>query len=519
MAIPALLAMAGGALLTGGISVAAFGPGFGDFLSRTMHAAFEARLASGADLIRALRRGEIDKKQYYLWMSENGFNREQADLMFQSNFDELNVQETMTLWFRFRMNPGNTYGINKKWLDERLSNAGVDPQFADQIVEANRPLPTLDDIIRFAVRDVFEPEQVALAGLDEGLPPRFVEEASRRGLNLEDTKMYWAAHWALPGIHQVYEMLHRLYDVGDPSLRFTEKEMDTFFNLADIAPGFRERLKAISYRPLTRVDVRRIYRLGVWGKGAQADQQVYRAYRELGYNDKNAKLMTEFTKAFEGQDDRELTKAEVLKFYREGLFKEDGRDKAKESLVSLGYSDEVASRLLDFEDLQIVDFEEQSRINEIATKYRNGEIESLASLHDALAKVGLSNSEVNRQIQLISRGITDGQKRVSPATARSFYKAGLIKEKEYRQILEANGHIKIDIDHMIKLAKQPADGEVTTPSKADILGWAQSGIIDAEEFITLFKELGYTGENIYRYALQAQLPLDDKQISELGVKT
>ncbi|GAH58877.1 unnamed protein product, partial [marine sediment metagenome] len=40
-------------------------------------------------------------------------------------------------------------------------------------------------------------------------------------------------------------------------------ELDSLFMATDIMPWWREKLKAISYNPLTRVDVRRVFKMGI----------------------------------------------------------------------------------------------------------------------------------------------------------------------------------------------------------------------------------------------------------------
>ncbi|GAI69295.1 unnamed protein product, partial [marine sediment metagenome] len=83
-------------------------------------------------------------------------------------------------------------------------------------------------------------------------------------------------------ILQGFEMLHR--DV------ITPEQLNSLFMATDIMPWWREKLQAISYSPLTRVDVRRVFKMGIIDR-----EQVYRTYLDLGYNEEKAEWLTSFT--------------------------------------------------------------------------------------------------------------------------------------------------------------------------------------------------------------------------------
>ena len=83
----------------------------------------------------------------------------------------------------------------------------------------------------------------------------------------------------LPSIGQGFEMLHRRV--------IEDADLDLLLRALDVMPFWREKLKDISYNPLTRVDVRRMHRIGVL-----EEEGVFNAYLDVGYNEENAQLMT-----------------------------------------------------------------------------------------------------------------------------------------------------------------------------------------------------------------------------------
>ena len=69
-----------------------------------------------------------------------------------------------------------------------------------------------------------------------------------------------------------------------------QDELDLLLRALDVMPFWRDKLTRIAYRRLSRVDIRRMYRVGV-----MTESEVYAAYVELGYNERDAKRMSDFT--------------------------------------------------------------------------------------------------------------------------------------------------------------------------------------------------------------------------------
>ncbi|KKM66004.1 hypothetical protein LCGC14_1485610 [marine sediment metagenome] len=167
-------------------------------------------------------------------------------------------------------------------LDERLTKIGIHPDYLALHKELALVIPPVSDIITMAVREVFSPAIAARFGQYEDFPPELEEWGRKKGLSKEWSERYWAAHWALPSTTQGFEMLHR--GVIDQS------DLNMLLRAQDVMPYWRDKLTQIAYRPLTRVDVRRMYREGVLDEAG-----VYEAYLDHGYSEDNAQRMTEFT--------------------------------------------------------------------------------------------------------------------------------------------------------------------------------------------------------------------------------
>ncbi len=167
-------------------------------------------------------------------------------------------------------------------LSTDLQRIGIHKDYIDVYETLAYPIPPVADIITMAVREAFSPEIAARFGQYEDYPPEFEEWTAKKGLTKEWSERYWAAHWALPSAQQGFEMLHRGV--------ISQEELNLLLRALDVMPFWRERLTKIAYRRLSRVDIRRMFQRGVLD-----ESQVFDAYLELGYNDRDAKRMSDFT--------------------------------------------------------------------------------------------------------------------------------------------------------------------------------------------------------------------------------
>ena len=89
-------------------------------------------------------------------------------------------------------------------------------------------------------------------------------------MDKEVLQWYWRAHWELPSPTTGFEMLHRLHPdvlevIGEKYKEMglnpddLKTDLDTLkelLKISDYPKYWRDRLAAISYSPLTRVDLR-----------------------------------------------------------------------------------------------------------------------------------------------------------------------------------------------------------------------------------------------------------------------
>jgi len=164
---------------------------------------------------------------------------------------------------------------------------------------ATAQLPPVTDIIRFQLREVF------LAGRREELVgdearPVYDQAMKEWGFDQFWADSYWGAHWQLPSITQLNEMLFRGV--------ISRETWEQYVRFNDFVPAQIDNLARISYSPFTRVDSRRMYRLGVL-----TDQELLQAYADVGYYaDTEQASDGSYRARFSGSNDYSTYKAEAL---------------------------------------------------------------------------------------------------------------------------------------------------------------------------------------------------------------
>jgi len=241
-------------------------------------------------------------------------------------------------------------------LDEGLTKIGIHPDYLDLHRELAFVIPPVSDIITMAVREVFTPEIAARFGQYEDFPAPLEEWGLKKGLSKEWSQRYWAAHWALPSATQGFEMLHRgVIDRDD---------LDRLLRAQDVMPYWRDKLTQIAYRPLTRVDVRRMYREGVLDEAG-----VYAAYLDHGYSEENAKRMTLFTVRQTLSAQAKFTSTDVVAAFTKRMI---DRSDARALLTDLGIPSDNVSYIISRAEYKRKWDLTESRIAGIKNLYKKG---------------------------------------------------------------------------------------------------------------------------------------------------
>ncbi len=393
-----------------------------------------------ADAVELRKRKHWEDGDLIAELKNYGLNEGRIQNLVLLSKQLIGLQELITLYRREKIAEDNLY--------KEAERLGFDKAVTSLIVTATEYIPNVQDIIRFAVREVYSPEIAGKFGQFEGgneVAKAAEKDLKAIGMSPDVLLKYWGAHWDLPSPQMGYEMLHRGV--------ITIDELEMLLRALDVMPFWRDKLIQISYSPLTRVDVRRMHKLGIIN-----ETDLLTAYQSLGYDATNAKRLADFTVKYNADSEeseqtasdkdkikeRDLSKADILAGYIDGLFT---KGETTEGLTALGYAtDEI--------DYYIAKAEYQ-KANEMINKY-------LKLYHD-------------------------------------LYVSGT---KEHDEVIDALTKLNLpgeQIENLFKLWDVERANRIQHPTKAELLAFLRQGIIAKDRCMTELKKLGYAQEYIDWY--------------------
>jgi len=439
---PALFALGAVAiipLIIGPLVSAVFSP-VTDELRQEVAQRVTPTLIPPADSIDAFLRGHWDENRLTKELGEAGFSQERQDTLLLTARRVLDVGELLRWWLR---------GIISETELTNLAKAHhIDTVDMGRLKQAAFFIPPVQDLISMAVREVFSPEIRARFGQDEGFPDEFATFGAQQGVSEFWARAYWAAHWRLPSAGQGFEMLHRKVIDGET--------LDLLLRAQDVMPFWREKLTAIAYHPLTRVDVRRMHKLGVL-----SEDDVQERYENLGFNTNDARLMTQFTLAYNAEAPAEdpvelegLTRATVLGMFDDGIVT---RNQAQEVMGALGYTDDAAELFLLQRELEIERATRREEIALVLDQVASGTI-NFEQGQDQLGGLGLEAAELAKATTSLLRERAR-QTTIPPrGDLDKMLKARLIDSAQYVEALNRRGFSRFWADNYLALIQAGQQG-------------------------------------------------------------
>ncbi len=287
------------------------------------------------ELLELYRRGELGLVDLREKLTQFGYtDEEQAQLLLLlPKYADPNI--LMLALFR-----GD---VDEDVVIKKLFAMGYSGDDLIAIMKTAEPIPGPGDLVRFAVREAWRDDVAAAWNYDEDAPPELAENLAKHGYDPEWAVRFWRAHWALPSIVQGFEMMHRGI--------ILDETLQDLLKVSDIPEFWREALTAMSYRTLTRVDIRRMHAMGVL-----TDDEVKTSYLDFGYSPENAQRMLDFTIRFNDNDPEsprartlELSRSVIIQAYQRGLV---DNAEAQTRLLNAGYGNEDTTLILSLADWQ-----------------------------------------------------------------------------------------------------------------------------------------------------------------------
>lgn len=228
---------------------------------------------------------------------------------------------------------------------ESLERQKMPEAWRKRMLALANPVPPPSDLIRYVVRDVFDSAAYTTFSYEDEFPAvaqAVGKFAQRYGYTqVQDVPGYptargnpftwllaeWMSHWQLPSPEQGYEMFRRLRpgrykDAKGNPVEFTKDQLFTLLKTLDYPPFWRDRLLAISYRPLQTRQVQTLLRSGI-----VSPQEGVERLQDGGYDLQTSQLLASYLTQADRitalVTARRAAQRLVLSSYREGTIDRD----------------------------------------------------------------------------------------------------------------------------------------------------------------------------------------------------
>ena len=391
-----------------------------------------------AESILSLHRGIITADDATINILKQGYKREDVDRIIQVGQVIPDITFIYNMFYRDL--------IDESAFDFSLKALGFAEGFIEPLKELAFFVPPVQDLITMAVREVFSPEIALAQGQFEDFPEDFARFAKQQGVKRDWAEKYWAAHWSLPSVQMGYEMLHRGV--------ITEERLKGLLRALDVMPFWRDPLIEISFRPFTRVDIRRMHRVGVL-----TDGDVLLAYLNLGYDQTNAGLLRDFVLEINKEDEiitldvaSDLTRSSILSFFKDGII---GGTVARALLIQSGINVAAAELFILAAEFDIERRDRKQKLNIILDEFRFDGL-TFVEAADRITALGFETKEHElAQADLESLRVRE-IKLPSKADLDKFLKADLLTDAQYLDQLDRLGFSRLWGDKYLALLSKAA---------------------------------------------------------------
>jgi len=376
-----------------------YAAGIGELVKKEARSTYLPAVIDESSALDAKLRGIISDSEFTEISYSNGLRDEQQAILVKLRKYMFGIGDLGTLYLRG--------AIADDEFASRLSQLGVDAPDVDNIKMLIHPLPGIQDIMAMAERYAFTPDVAKQYGLYDDFPDDVNTYAQQNGISTEWAQRYWASHWQLPSIQMGFDMFQRGIITSD--------DLSMLLRTAGIVPYWREKLMALSYTLISRIDIRRMYKMGIYDY-----DKVYASYIKLGYNTTDAKDLADFCiKDVAGEivnekkAQRDLTRADILNIYDDALL---SRDDTLKMMLDLGYSNDEAEMLLSLEDAKLQQKLQNKAIELLKAYCINGDL-TLNDAQDKFNAMGLTANEVAYHIMDLNLSLYKKGLKVSAANA------------------------------------------------------------------------------------------------------
>jgi len=450
---------------------------------------FQNKLPPEGTIITASLRGTTTSNEYATLMSKLGYSGMMSQAIREASISAPDVNTALTMW-------------NRGYIDEATAQKfirynDVIAEFMQPTLEMRKHVPSSGDVYNFAASHVYSEDLVGGFGLQDELPTSGLHDAARNGMDQAEFAKGWIAHWNVPNVSQAFDAFHRGI--------ISQDNVNHWLKYAGIPTWFRPVLTETSRQLVTQRYIRNLLKYGVWNY-----DQVYNAYKKIGFSDDNAKAMSDLAEKMLNPIQQASTVSEMTSAYADSII---SYDVAFSAIRAAGYSD-YETQL----HLAIADVSRKksitSLLEQIAKKeYTNG-ITSIDESMALLRQYGVNEERVQLLAELWPLEQSHTQKNLSESDLRTAYAQGFIDVDYFRYGLILNNYTEQAADLIVSMENAKLEptriggipagisttGALKMFTKAELKSMLVNGLIGSEEWAYQMALLGYSEEQISLYA-------------------
>jgi hypothetical protein len=379
-------------------------------------------------------------------------------------------------------------------MSDVLSRYGFDGSVIDMMYETARPLPGAGDVVTLAGRHAFDPDAAAAVGFISNAPNGMRDAMTHLGFADEWTDRYWWAHWSLPNVAGATEMWWR----GAIDERMLRAHIDA----TGYPPVWRDAYMNVAHLPYSRIDLRRMYKIGVL-----TEDDVHHGYMQIGYDDAHARALTEFTKRYyapEDQTELDTIRKEmgdvIRQAYRRRLI---DHTTAVAHMVTAGYVADDAAFRLSVDDLYLA-FNPGAELDPdlknvtvamITTAYGDG-VMSRADAQRALENMGFMPAGADIALSLVDHRTQADIVALEVEVVHQEYLSNALTDAAAGAQLQA---LQLDIAHVeLTVRKWQLEKSKKTArlSLAQVVAAYHMGKLTGDQVLVELATLGYSGRDV-----------------------
>jgi hypothetical protein len=402
---------------------------------------------------------------------------------FNSMFMPYVPEESDVVKMRFRQI------VDDRTYVQIMKYRGYSEDWARKLLEVNKSIPGVQDMVTFAVREAF-----TISPLPDA-PSSFVEAVKLHGLDKKWADMYWWSHWKLPA----FEHLTEAYVRGVIS----SSELNQYMVWHDYAPFARpgisksdtQIMNELIYRLPGRIEARWMMRWGLITKEEVTKLLLAdRMHPDWVQRVVDAEWMNILT------DERTALKNTYVDMYASGKIT---LDDLRAKLLEQKYNEKEAELILKTAEWKRASWINEKRAEIALTAYRRGRIDE-NTLAAELMNAGYTTEMIQGLVNIYKKVPKEDIYQTPEEEVRAYgkevvisrFKEGFIDEAEFEDEMKLLGYSSDDIERYKLFAILKRDYDMVSEVMSNVKSAYLSKKIGDELFISILRKYGVTDERI-----------------------